>query len=171
MIIFFYGGFIVSSDKMKKSYWFFSVQWLVLSYTNVGCFYLQKGVLSNIIHFTAVVNQTFPFYIKVGSASYILSQSKKTNKTYIQLLVFVCWLIVVNMARQADLLVKIGQEGFAAIDEHFARARSRRPPVMKVPYTHPTYYYATEVIDSNEAAQRYKGRVYVDYPKGKPVPF
>uniref|UniRef100_A0A3N7GTK4 Uncharacterized protein n=2 Tax=Populus TaxID=3689 RepID=A0A3N7GTK4_POPTR len=44
---------------------------------------------------------------------------------------------------------------------------------MKVPYAHPTYYYvpATEVIDSNEAAQRYKGRVYVDYPKGKPVPF
>jgi len=82
----------------------------------------------------------------------------------------VCWLIVVNMA---DRLVKIGQEGFAAIDEHFGRAKSRRPPVMKVPYAHPTYYYvpATEVIDSNEAAQRYKGRVYVDYPKGKPVPF
>ena len=78
-----------------------------------------------------------------------------------------CWLIVVNMA---DRLVKIGQEGFAAIDEHFGRAK-RRPPVMKVPYAHPTYYYATEVIDSNEAAQRYKGRVYVDYPKGKPVPF
>ena len=83
-----------------------------------------------------------------------------------------CWLIVVNMARQADRLVKIGQEGFAAIDEHFGRAKTR-PPVMKVPYAHPTYYYvpATEVIDSNEAAQRYKGRVYVDYPKGKPVPF
>ena len=76
------------------------------------------------------------------------------------------------MARQADRLVKIGQEGFAAIDEHFGRAK-RRPTVMKVPYAHPTYYYvpATEVIDSNEAAQRYKGRVYVDYPKGKPVPF
>ncbi|KAJ6915597.1 hypothetical protein NC652_018291 [Populus alba x Populus x berolinensis] len=34
------------------------------------------------------------------------------------------------MARQADRLVKIGQEGFAAIDEHFGRAK-RRPPVMK----------------------------------------
>jgi hypothetical protein len=47
---------------------------------------------------------------------------------------------------------------------------------MKVPYAHPTYYYAnqipaTAVIDSNEAARRYKGRVYIDYPKGKPVPF
>ncbi|KAG6758814.1 hypothetical protein POTOM_035275 [Populus tomentosa] len=74
------------------------------------------------------------------------------------------------MARQADRLVKIGQEGFAAIDEHFGQARWPRPPVMKVPYAHPTYYYvpATEVIDSNEAAQRYKGRIYVDYPKGKP---
>ncbi|KAJ6889793.1 hypothetical protein NC651_023515 [Populus alba x Populus x berolinensis] len=73
------------------------------------------------------------------------------------------------MARQADRLVKIGQEGFAAIDEHFGRAK-RRPPVMMVPYAHPTYYYvpATEVIDSNEAAQRYKGRIYIDYPKGKP---
>jgi hypothetical protein len=44
------------------------------------------------------------------------------------------------------------------------------------PYAHPTYYYAnqipaTEVIDNNEAYQRYKGRVYLDYPKGKPVPF
>ncbi|KAL9353539.1 hypothetical protein Peur_056219 [Populus x canadensis] len=77
---------------------------------------------------------------------------------------------MVNMARQADRLVKIGQEGFAAIEEQFGRAK-RRPPVMKVPYAHPTYYYATEVIDSNEAAQRYKGRVYIDYPKGKPVPF
>ncbi|KAI9386317.1 hypothetical protein POPTR_010G007910v4 [Populus trichocarpa] len=76
------------------------------------------------------------------------------------------------MARQADRLVKIGQEGFATIDEHFVRAK-RRPPVMQVPYAHPTYYDvpATEVINSNEAAQRYKGRVYVDYPKGKPVPF
>ncbi|KAL9390584.1 hypothetical protein Peur_019189 [Populus x canadensis] len=74
------------------------------------------------------------------------------------------------MARQADRLVKIGQEGFAAIDEHFGRAK-RRPPVMKVPYAHLTYYYvpATEVIDSNEAAQRYEGRVYIDYPKGKPA--
>ncbi|KAG6756943.1 hypothetical protein POTOM_037242 [Populus tomentosa] len=73
---------------------------------------------------------------------------------------------------KADRLVKIGQEGFAAIDEHFGRPRYR-PPVMKVPYAHPTYYYvrATEVIDSNEAAQRYKGRVYLDYPKGKRVPF
>ncbi|KAG6758809.1 hypothetical protein POTOM_035270 [Populus tomentosa] len=78
-----------------------------------------------------------------------------------------------NMARQADRLAKIGQEGFAAIDEHFGRAK-RRPPVMKVPYAHPTYYYvhqanqipATKLIDSNEAAQRYN-----DYPKGKPVPF
>jgi hypothetical protein len=75
------------------------------------------------------------------------------------------------MARQADRLAKIGLEGFAAIDE-----AKRRPPVMKVPYAHPTYYYAnqipaTEVIDSNEAARRYKGRVYIDYPKGKPVPF
>ena len=67
------------------------------------------------------------------------------------------------MARQADRLVKIGQEGFTAIDEHFGRAK-RRPPVMKVPV-------ATGVIDSNEAAQRYKGRVYIDYPKEKPVPF
>jgi hypothetical protein len=79
------------------------------------------------------------------------------------------------MARQADRLAKIGLEGFAAIDEHFSRAK-RRPPVLKVPNAHPTYYYAnqipaTEVIDSNEAAQRYKGRVYLDYPKGKPVPF
>ncbi|KAJ6889792.1 hypothetical protein NC651_023514 [Populus alba x Populus x berolinensis] len=82
------------------------------------------------------------------------------------------------MARQADRLAKIGQEGFAAIDEHFGRAK-RRPPVMKVPYAHPTYYYvhqanqipATKLIDRNEAAQRYKGRVYIDYPKGKPVPF
>jgi hypothetical protein len=79
------------------------------------------------------------------------------------------------MARQADRLAKIGLEGFAAIDEHFGRAK-RRPPVLKVPYAHPTYYYAnqipaTEVIDTNEAAQRYKGRVYLDYPKGKPVPF
>ncbi|KAG6736924.1 hypothetical protein POTOM_060131 [Populus tomentosa] len=82
------------------------------------------------------------------------------------------------MARQADRLAKIGQEGFAAIDEHFGRAK-RRPPVMKVPYAHPAYYYvhqanqipATKLIDSNEAAQRYKGRVYIDYPKGKPVPF
>jgi len=90
----------------------------------------------------------------------------------------VCWLIVVNMARQADLLVKIGREGFAAIDEHFGRAK-RWPPVMKVPCAHPTYYYvhqanqipATKLIDSNEAAQRYNGRVYIDYPKGKPVPF
>ncbi|KAG6758806.1 hypothetical protein POTOM_035267 [Populus tomentosa] len=63
------------------------------------------------------------------------------------------------MARQADRLVKIGQEGFAAIDEHFGRARWRRPPVMKVPYAHPTYYYvpATEVIDSNEAANAIRG--------------
>jgi hypothetical protein len=35
---------------------------------------------------------------------------------------------------------------------------------MKVPV-------ATGVIDSNETAQRYKGRVYIDYPKEKPVPF
>jgi len=82
------------------------------------------------------------------------------------------------MARQADLLVKIGREGFAAIDEHFGRAK-RWPPVMKVPHAHPTYYYvhqanqipATILIDSNEAAQRYNGRVYIDYTKGKPVPF
>ncbi|KAL3577509.1 hypothetical protein D5086_019013 [Populus alba] len=76
------------------------------------------------------------------------------------------------MARQADRLVKIGQEGFAAIDEHFGWAK-RRPPVMKVPYAHPTYYYvpATEVIDSNEAAQRYKGGFYVDYPKGNQFRF
>ncbi|KAJ6889799.1 hypothetical protein NC651_023521 [Populus alba x Populus x berolinensis] len=76
------------------------------------------------------------------------------------------------MARQADRLLKIGQEGFAAIDEHFGRPRYR-PTVMKVPYAHPTYYYvrATEVIDINEAAQRYKGRVYLDYPRGKRVPF
>jgi hypothetical protein len=81
------------------------------------------------------------------------------------------------MARQADRLVKIGPEGFAAIDEHFGRAK-RRPPIMKVPYAHPTYYYvhqanqipATKLIDSNEAAQRYNGKVYIDYPKGKPVP-
>ena len=72
------------------------------------------------------------------------------------------------MARQADRLAKIGLEGFAAIDE-----AKRRPPVMKVPYAHPTYYDvpATEVINSNEAAQRYKGRLYLDYRKGKPVPF
>ena len=71
------------------------------------------------------------------------------------------------MARQADRLVKIGPEGFAAIDEHFGRAK-RRPPIMKVPYAHPTYYYvhqanqipATKLIDSNEAAQRYNGKVF-----------
>jgi len=82
MIIFFSfcDAFIVSSDKMKKSYWFFSLQWLVLSYTNVGCFYLQKGVLSNNIHFTAVGNQTFPFCIKVGLASYILVKARKPRK-------------------------------------------------------------------------------------------
>ncbi|KAG6736740.1 hypothetical protein POTOM_060367 [Populus tomentosa] len=82
------------------------------------------------------------------------------------------------MARQADRLAKIGQEGFAAIDEHFGRAK-RRPPVMKVPYAHPAYYYvhqanqipATKLIDSNEAAQRYKGRVYIDYPKGNQFRF
>jgi hypothetical protein len=65
---------------MKKSYSFFSQQWLLLSYTNVGCFYLQKGVLSNIIHFTAVVNQTIPFSIKVGLASYILAKARKPTK-------------------------------------------------------------------------------------------
>ena len=124
-------------------------------------------MLSNIIHLTTVVNQTFPIYLYKGWLGLLhISQSKKTNKTYTELLV------LVNMARQEHRLVKIGQEGFAAIDEHFGRAK-RRPPVMKVPYAHPTYYYvpATEVIDSNEAAQRYKGRIYVDYPKGKPVPF
>jgi len=70
------------------------------------------------------------------------------------------------MARQTDSLVKIGQEGFAAIEEQFGRAK-RRPPVMKVPV-------ATEVIDSDMAAHRYKARVYIvyiDYPKGKPVLF
>jgi hypothetical protein len=40
------------------------------------------------------------------------------------------------MARQADRLAKIGLEGFAAIDEHFGRAK-RRPPVLKVPYVGP----------------------------------
>ena len=43
-----------------------------MQYKNVGCFCFQKGVLSNIIHLTAAVNQTFPIYIKVGLASHIL---------------------------------------------------------------------------------------------------
>ncbi|KAF9673263.1 hypothetical protein SADUNF_Sadunf10G0006100 [Salix dunnii] len=72
-----------------------------------------------------------------------------------------------------DRLARIGLEGFAAIDELFGQAKGR-PPVRKVP----TYYIvhqvskipATEVIDSNEAAQRYKGKVHTDY-RGKPVPF
>ncbi|KAJ6719861.1 hypothetical protein OIU79_007483 [Salix purpurea] len=75
---------------------------------------------------------------------------------------------------QTDRLARIGLEGFAAIDEHFGRAK-RWPPAPKV-------------IDCNEAAQLYKGKVFIDYRNkaadqrnkgkvyidnrtGKPVPF
>lgn len=82
-----------------------------------------------------------------------------------------CLIVVINMARQADRLVKIGLEGFAAIDESFGRAK--RPPVLKmIPNAHPTSQIpATKVINSNEAAQIYGGRGSINYPKGKPVPF
>lgn len=81
------------------------------------------------------------------------------------------WVIVViNMARQADRLIKIGLEGFAAIDESFGRAK--RPPVLKIPNPHPpSQIPVTKVIDSDEAAQLYGGRGYINYRKGKPVPF
>uniref|UniRef100_A0A2K1ZKY0 Uncharacterized protein n=1 Tax=Populus trichocarpa TaxID=3694 RepID=A0A2K1ZKY0_POPTR len=56
------------------------------------------------------------------------------------------------MARQADRLIKIGLEGFAAIDESFGRAK--RPPVLKIPNPHPpSQIPVTKVIDSDEAAQ------------------
>ncbi|KAG5236030.1 hypothetical protein OIU77_015031 [Salix suchowensis] len=75
------------------------------------------------------------------------------------------------MNRQADRLSRIGLEGFAAIDEHFGRAK-RRPPAPKVPYIPQTNPIpATKVIDSSEAAQRYNGKVYINYPRGKPVLF
>ncbi|KAJ6770965.1 hypothetical protein OIU74_017413 [Salix koriyanagi] len=58
------------------------------------------------------------------------------------------------MNRQADRLARIGLEGFAAIDEHFGRAK-RRPPAPKVPYVPQINPIpATKVIDSGEAAQR-----------------
>ncbi|KAJ6323423.1 hypothetical protein OIU76_010850 [Salix suchowensis] len=61
------------------------------------------------------------------------------------------------MNRQADRLSRIGLEGFAAIDEHFGRAK-RRPPAPKVvpyvPQINPIP--AAKVIDCSEAAQRFK---------------
>ncbi|KAJ6719865.1 hypothetical protein OIU79_007487 [Salix purpurea] len=62
------------------------------------------------------------------------------------------------MNRQADRLARIGLEGFAAIDEHFGRAK-RRPPAPKVPYVPQINPIpAAKVIDCIEAAQRFKGR-------------
>ena len=75
------------------------------------------------------------------------------------------------MSRQADHLARIGMEGFAAIDEQFGRAKWW-PPAPKVPYVPQTNQIpATKVIDSSEAAQRYNGKVYINYPRGKPVLF
>ena len=138
-----------------------------MQYTKVGSFCFEKGVLSSIVHLTAAVNQTFPIYIKAGLASHILF--KQAN--HLNLYTATC--LVYNMSRQTDRLARIGLEGFAAIDEVFGQAKGR-PPVRKVP----NYYIvhqvnkipATEVIDSNEAAQRYKGKVHTDY-RWKPVPF
>ena len=110
-------------------------------------FLFKKGVLFNIIHLTAVVNQTFPIYLYKGWLGLLhISQSKKTTKTYTQLLVLVCWLIVVNMARQADRLVKIGQEGFAAIDEHFGHQLWRFP--MPIPHF-TTFIRQTKFLQQN----------------------
>ncbi|KAB5537364.1 hypothetical protein DKX38_014897 [Salix brachista] len=50
---------------------------------------------------------------------------------------------------ERDRLARIGLEGFADIDEHFGRAK-RRPPAPKV-------------IDCNEAAQLFKGKVFIDF--------
>ncbi|KAJ6430880.1 hypothetical protein OIU84_018395 [Salix udensis] len=62
------------------------------------------------------------------------------------------------MNRQADRLARIGLEGFAAIDEHFGRAK-RRPPAPKVPFVPQINPIpAPKVVDSGEAAQRFKGR-------------
>ena len=77
----FYGGFIVSSDKMKESYWFFSLQWLVLSYTNVGCFYLKKEYCLTLFIWQLLSTKPFlSIYIKVGLASYILAKARKPTK-------------------------------------------------------------------------------------------
>ncbi|KAJ6430883.1 hypothetical protein OIU84_018398 [Salix udensis] len=74
---------------------------------------------------------------------------------------------------ETDRLARIGLEGFAAIDEHFGRAK-RRPPVPKVIDSKEAAqrYKGKVYIDyGNEAAQRYKGKVYFDCLTGKPVPF
>ena len=123
-------------------------------------------MLSKIIHLTAAVNQTFPIYIKAGLASHILF--KQAN--HLNLYTATC--LVYNMS-ETDRLARIGLEGFAAIDELFGRPKGR-PPVRKVPIYYNDHQGnkipATEVIDSNEAAQRYKGKVHTDY-RWKPVPF
>ena len=91
-------------------------------------------------------------YIKVGLASYT------------QLLVLVYWLIVVNMARQADRLAKIGLEGFAAIDEHFGHQLWRFP--MPIPHF-TTFIRQTKFLQQNlSTATRQRNST-----KGKPVPF
>ncbi|KAJ6719862.1 hypothetical protein OIU79_007484 [Salix purpurea] len=74
---------------------------------------------------------------------------------------------------ERDRLARIGLEGFAAIDVHFGRAK-RRPPVPKVMDSNEAAqrYKGKVFIDyGNEAAQRYKGKVCIDNRRGKPVPF
>ncbi|KAJ6722114.1 hypothetical protein OIU85_025124 [Salix viminalis] len=134
--------------------------------TKVGSFCFEKGVLSSIIHLTAAVNQTFPIYIKAGLASHILF--KQAN--HLNLYTSTC--LVYSMS-QKDRLARIGLEGFAAIDEHFGRAK-RRPPVPKVIDCNEAaqLYKGKVFIDyGNEAAQRYNGKVCIDNRRGKPVPF
>ncbi|KDP27838.1 hypothetical protein JCGZ_18918 [Jatropha curcas] len=65
------------------------------------------------------------------------------------------------MARQNERgnLAKIGLEAFSAVDEYLARSKrlGTRHPHQINPLI--------PVIDSNEAAKRYGGKVFMDYPK------
>ncbi|KAJ6323425.1 hypothetical protein OIU76_010852 [Salix suchowensis] len=133
-----------------------------MQFTKVGSFCFEKGVLSNTIHLTAAVTQTFPIHIKAGLASHILF--KQAN--HLNLYTATCLLYSMS---QKDRLARIGLEGFAAIDEHFGRAK-RWPPVIDS--NEAARRYKGVCIDyGNEAAQRYKGKVCIDNRRGKPVPF
>ncbi|EEF45579.1 conserved hypothetical protein [Ricinus communis] len=79
------------------------------------------------------------------------------------------------MASQVDHsnLAKIGSEAFSALDKYLGRPNKRlgRPsPHHQAGYLVNQPFPSTPVIiDSNEAAQRYGGKVYTDYPKGKTI--
>lgn len=76
------------------------------------------------------------------------------------------------MAPKGDshLLMKVGREGFAMVDDFFGPRRVPPPP-PHLPTTRPVSPPKNGTLTSLEAAEMYGGMVFIEYRKRKPAPF